>query len=155
MKGLERPICFTSCAASICKWEKEGKEENREVIPHFLGVCWPSKAAFVDLREQNDPSWPGKSALVTHSRSPHVPVQIYPSARANFTECAWFIAGKGRTWAAHQEIQVTGSKRGLCCRFWFQAQEWFYWVISAKQEDCDDYDTAHLLYQVMSSRKRP
>lgn len=65
MKGLERPIYFTSCAASICKWEKEEKEEKREVILHLLyrkSVYHHSEVPSINTRKQNYPSWPDKSA---------------------------------------------------------------------------------------------
>ena len=66
MNGLERPIYFTSCAVSICKWEKEEKEKKREVILHLLhrkSVYGPSKVASINTRKQKYPSWPEKSAL--------------------------------------------------------------------------------------------
>lgn len=66
MKGLEGPIYFTSCADSTCKWEKEEKEEKREVITHFLcrkRVHGPPKVAPINTRKQNCPSWPDRSTL--------------------------------------------------------------------------------------------
>lgn len=93
MKGLERPIYFTSCAASNCKWEKEEKEEEKEVIQHLL--CRKSVHGLSNLShpliQESRTTRLGQANLPLRagSRRPRAPVWFYCSARANFQENAF------------------------------------------------------------------
>lgn len=66
MKGLERPIYFTTFADSICKWHKGKKEKEKEVILHLLcsrSLYGSSEVASINTRNHSYPSWPDTSTL--------------------------------------------------------------------------------------------